>query len=164
MAGIKKRFCKRGHDKDIVGRRADGSRCSACERERGRKRYRANPEKKLACIRLWRARNLDKIKEYPLKQKYGLSLGQVETLIRLQEGRCANPGCRVLFDRGSKKTRPCVDHNHECCPGKITCGKCVRGILCGSCNVGLGCFREDHTILQGALAYMKKWQVSVGVA
>jgi hypothetical protein len=28
----------------------------------------------------------------------------------------------------------CVDHDHTCCPGEYTCGKCVRGLLCDDCN------------------------------
>ncbi len=31
-----------------------------------------------------------------------------------------------------------VDHDHACCPGKYSCGKCVRGVLCFSCNTKLG--------------------------
>jgi len=31
----------------------------------------------------------------------------------------------------------CVDHDRRCCPGNNTCGKCVRGLLCPSCNLAL---------------------------
>src|SRR4029077_2130187 len=31
-----------------------------------------------------------------------------------------------------------VDHDHNCCPGAHSCGKCIRGILCGTCNSALG--------------------------
>jgi hypothetical protein len=27
-----------------------------------------------------------------------------------------------------------IDHDHDCCPGSYTCGKCVRGVLCAPCN------------------------------
>ena len=31
-----------------------------------------------------------------------------------------------------------VDHAHTCCPGKESCGDCIRGIVCFRCNTGLG--------------------------
>jgi len=37
----------------------------------------------------------------------------------------------------------CVDHDHNCCPGKASCGKCIRGILCHTCNIALGVY-EKH--------------------
>lgn len=31
-----------------------------------------------------------------------------------------------------------VDHDHECCDTKFTCGECNRGLLCNACNIRLG--------------------------
>ena len=34
------------------------------------------------------------------------------------------------------------DHDHSCCPTNNTCGKCLRGTLCTSCNLLLGVYRD----------------------
>lgn len=31
-----------------------------------------------------------------------------------------------------------IDHDHKCCPGHRSCGSCVRGIVCRSCNLLYG--------------------------
>jgi hypothetical protein len=49
-----------------------------------------------------------------------------------------------------------VDHDHSCCPGERTCGKCVRDFLCHKCNIAVG-FLEDTSIAEGLLSYIKKW-------
>lgn len=41
-----------------------------------------------------------------------------------------------------------IDHNHE--TGKI------RGVLCDTCNLGLGCFRDNITFLANAVLYLNK--------
>lgn len=49
-----------------------------------------------------------------------------------------------------------VDHDHSCCPGsrKTTCGKCVRGFLCGPCNRGIGLFFDRADVVRRAAAYL----------
>lgn len=39
---------------------------------------------------------------------------------------------------GSPASPPHVDHDHACCPGNYSCGGCLRGVLCPSCNIALG--------------------------
>ena len=46
----------------------------------------------------------------------------------------------------------CVDHDHSCCPGSRTCGKCIRGALCKKHNRGEACFEDTGEIMQ-LLAY-----------
>lgn len=48
-----------------------------------------------------------------------------------------------------------VDHDHSCCPGKTSCGKCVRGLLCGNCNTILGRMRDDASALLRAAKYLQ---------
>lgn len=56
-----------------------------------------------------------------------------------------------------------VDHDNRCC-GKErvqnggTCGKCIRALLCGSCNQGLGNFKDSSERLEQAINYLRKWE------
>lgn len=52
-----------------------------------------------------------------------------------------------------------VDHDHKCCPGKTSCGKCVRGLLCGPCNKFLGHIRDNQEILVNGIQYLDEYKV-----
>jgi len=49
-----------------------------------------------------------------------------------------------------------IDHDHSCCgeKGKKACGKCIRGILCGTCNSAIGMMADDIDRLKNAIAYL----------
>ncbi len=64
-------------------------------------------------------------------------------------------GCAIC---GTTERRLVVDHDHSCCPGPKSCGECVRGALCGTCNTGLGSFRDDPANLEAAIGYLTGWQ------
>lgn len=49
-----------------------------------------------------------------------------------------------------------VDHDHRCCPTGRSCGLCVRGGLCGTCNMALGAFKDSQDILRQAISYLAK--------
>lgn len=76
-----------------------------------------------------------------LAQKYGLTLEAFEAMLREQGQVCAI--CRMAPD-----TPPVVDHCHET--------GVVRGILCVTCNAGLGMFKDDPVRLSAALAYLRR--------
>lgn len=53
-----------------------------------------------------------------------------------------------------------IDHDHTCCPYSTkgqwrTCGECIRGILCGNCNRGIGQFQDDIDIMMNAVRYVE---------
>lgn len=89
-------------------------------------------------------------KSSKLLSKFGITVDEYESMLHNQNGVCRiclkAPGDRVLA----------VDHDHSCCPQSgRSCGRCVRGLLCESCNMGLGQFRDDPQLLMRAVAYLK---------
>lgn len=46
--------------------------------------------------------------------------------------------CHQRFGAKSGRRKSIVDHDHECCRGVASCGRCVRGIVCHTCNGRLG--------------------------
>lgn len=91
---------------------------------------------------------------------WGLDKNSWTELWNLQGGLC--PICsRELDDSGARSV--CVDHDHACCPGKRSCGKCVRGILHPSCNAVLGLAYESPESLRQAARYLEEWGERVGM-
>lgn len=88
-------------------------------------------------------------------KKYKLSPEKFGELLARQGGVCAICGEKPN-EKGIKGW--CIDHDHSCCSGTKTCGKCVRGILCQHCNKGLGCFQDNERLLQNASLYLKNYR------
>ena len=77
---------------------------------------------------------------------FNLSLADYETMVANQDGKCAichSPESMVL---NGKVKRIAIDHCH------IT--GVVRGLLCHSCNTGLGYFNDNWVLLDNALEYL----------
>lgn len=75
---------------------------------------------------------------------YGIT---VDRLVELLSSKCE------ICDRSDQLS---IDHDHSCCPGKTSCGKCVRGVLCQGCNRGIGQFNDDIEALKNAIKYLEK--------
>jgi Recombination endonuclease VII len=92
------------------------------------------------------ARNIDPAKRRAqrLRRQYGISAAEFDELIQSQGGGCAI--CRSPVGDGID--RPLyVDHCHK--SGR------VRGLLCSSCNFGIGKFRDDVALLARAIDYLE---------
>jgi len=83
-----------------------------------------------------------------IHKKYQLTKQMYLDMLQQQAGTCA------ICNNPPKKNWLAVDHDHACCPGIKSCGKCVRGLLCESCNSFLGRVRENPETL---IAYLKKY-------
>lgn len=82
-----------------------------------------------------------------LWKRYKITAEQYEALLEAQGGVCA-----MCAKPPADARRFAVDHDHRCCPGRETCGKCIRGLLCTSCNNHLGIL-ENETFVAAADAY-----------
>ena len=67
-----------------------------------------------------------------LMRKYKLTPKDLERMWEDQGGECGLKCGDPLELKGVH-----VDHDHECCPGRKSCGQCVRMLLCRKCNVAL---------------------------
>jgi hypothetical protein len=83
---------------------------------------------------------------------YGLPVGGYERMLKEQGGVCAICG----QPPSGRHRNLSVDHDHSCCPGKRSCGKCVRGLLCSPCNIALGGFQDDQARLLRAVEYLRR--------
>lgn len=93
----------------------------------------------------------EKRRKHTIKKAYGLDWESYLSMMTEQNGQCAI--CSVDFDMshrpngGTVPRSACVDHCHS--TGK------VRGILCSSCNIALGFFRDNVDIMKKAIQYIK---------
>jgi hypothetical protein len=84
-------------------------------------------------------------------RKKGLDMESYSILEKSQNGVCA-----ICKNSEKYNKRLSVDHDHSCCPGTKTCGKCTRGLLCSICNKTLGMAKDDIKILQSMINYLQK--------
>lgn len=49
---------------------------------------------------------------------------------------------------------PVIDHDHSCCPGRKSCGACIRGVICNRCNTSLGLIDDNRKTLDNMIFYL----------
>lgn len=97
------------------------------------------------CKSCWSLRNKESrerhggARRYHLRRRYGVEPEEVVTMIEEQGGRCAI--CRA-------RSPEHVDHDHQT--------GVVRGVLCYTCNAGLGSFHDSVEELRRAIEYLEQ--------
>lgn len=145
------------------------SRCKACNAAATRRRLHEDTEyreRHKANAREWSRNNRPHINQrnreryVPRSQrptmlwaKFRMTEDEFDSMLADQGFACAV--CRCSEPGGQWNTWH-VDHDHSCCPGRKSCGQCIRGLLCQECNQGLGKFNDDAGRLERAAAYLRQ--------
>lgn len=101
--------------------------------EEKKKKYAEDPE--------FRERHKKMCLNNARKRKYGVGNAEVEEMLENQDWQCAI--CFADIDLGAQ-----VDHCHRT--------GLVRGLLCRSCNSGLGHFKDDPELIRAAIWYLMR--------
>lgn len=112
--------------------------CKACFKSQIQKWKQQNPERYRETAR--RSNKKNYLKRY-LSFAYGLTLEQYHELYRKHNGKCA------IYRKQEVISRLSIDHDHK--TGKI------RGLLCRTCNSGIGLFQESKDLIQKAFLYLE---------
>ena len=150
------KFYRRNQPANNKYRRGRSYHCKVCDRTQSKARYEQDAEARREYARQYRKENPDfdkrtpAAKEYNWRQqsmkKYGITVAEYDAMFERQKGLCAICGQPEAANRDGEAFRLAVDHDHG--TGK------VRGLLCASCNNGLGRFGDDPERLMAAAAYL----------
>lgn len=99
--------------------------------------------------RLKKAQRKNVTREQRWMMVYNLTPEQHAAILAAQNGRCA------ICQRSTGRSRALsIDHDHACCDGPTSCGRCVRSILCRPCNTWLGWIRDSVETAQRTVDYL----------
>lgn len=144
--------------------------CADCKNDRARntynpviaseqnaKNYRDHREKRIESQRQRRLIDPVAQRRSTLFSKYGITVEQYDVMFAAQGGNCA--ACNrpeIEIDKRTGLLRKLsIDHDHACCPGSRSCGQCIRGLLCGKCNRGIGSLGDDLESLRKMIVYLE---------
>lgn len=117
--------------------------CVSAYNKEYRRKHRAACRRR---TREWYANNTEKAalsaRRYYLKKTFGLTPEDYEAMAAQQQGKCA-----ICGGEPNRKYLS-VDHCHD--SGE------VRGLLCETCNTGLGHFQNDPRLMRTAIGYLAR--------
>lgn len=66
--------------------------------------------------------------------------------------------CAVCGEECATGSHLSIDHDHDCDLHGLerTCVKCIRGLTCRSCNIGMGNLGDDPERLEAAARYLRR--------
>ncbi len=120
----------------------NGGQCRECVRPMYRERNRARGPRPPSTP--------EKARASRLKHNFGITVEEFDALFLAQNSQCA---CCGTGDPGVREW--CVDHDHACCPGRRSCGKCICAILCFRCNSGIGKFDDNPELMLAMARYLE---------
>lgn len=135
---IKAEFYKNNRSPDGLMRR-----CRECSNEANKEWHRTNREKVNERAKKWRRANPEKVKEKKRRFNYKIEPHEFNQMLEDQRFKC--PIC--VNDLDMENGKYATDHNHDT--------GVTRGILCPSCNLGIGNLKDSPTILRAALDYLE---------
>jgi hypothetical protein len=146
-------------DRDVRGG------CRPCKKTRMTARYQADPQRLIDASVDWAKANPEKVRAARLRRMYNISLEQYSTMLAAQGGCCAicEQSETALDAHGMVKDLS-VDHDHACCPGKTSCGRCIRGLLCHRHNLAIGLLGDSRALLAAADTYLRRYSPPATVA
>jgi len=169
MPNIAKLYCEI-HNIDKFKDNNDRNVCRLCRYEKRKIYTERNQEynkKTRNKAKTWldenRKKNPEKYKNYATKynetnaydkvtkriiRKYGLKLEEYNQFVIDCNNKCNICGLQETRKFLGETRRLFLDHDHK--SGKI------RGLLCFSCNIGLGKLKDNIKILQAAIDYLKQ--------
>lgn len=132
--------------------------CSKCHEKKDLKEFNKRSASKDGhtarcgdCIRTkaiqTRAKRPESTRGYNLKVRFNISIDDYNHIFLKQRGLCAichNP--EVNKDKNGKIKWLAVDHNHDTNE--------IRGLLCSSCNTGIGLLGDSTETLKKAIKYL----------
>lgn len=104
------------------------TRCKECSKKANKK-----------AVKRYQRSRLDRVENSRLKCKYGITVQDVTRMRDQQRNSCAICSKQLLVAH--------IDHDHKT--------GVVRGLLCPSCNHGLGNFLDDPALLMRAIEYLQ---------
>jgi len=118
--------CKQGHDPNLYVAMPSGVKvCLGCKRKNGAK---------------YRAKNREQIRLKTRLGRYNISIDDFQVLWHKQNGLCA------ICGKSLEGIKYRIDHDHNT--------TLVRGLLCVSCNTGIGFLKDSPEVLTNAARYL----------